>query len=204
MKGCNASCIEAAPKKSGEDDSMGFGMWRKCVEKLGSGLRAADKRRLCAVETYPSASATTTLEPQASGDSAAISPHPRRGDWTGGALEFGRTAGCEAVGCGLCATCSAGAVGPLGVFGGDRSFPGWRGERLMRGSGRASSSPKVVPEGAIQYVRLRGCGRSQRGVEERELGAVAISTTGRASLYTSSASASRAQPDRPLRLTIQL
>lgn len=55
------------------------------------------------------------------------------------------------------------------------SFPGWRGERLMRGSGRAWSSPKVVPEGAIQYVRLRGCGSTQWGVEETALRAVAIS-----------------------------
>lgn len=52
----------------------------------------------------------------------------------------------------------------------------------MRGSGRAWSSPKVVPEGAIQYVRLRGCGGAQWGGKEGELGAVAISTTGRASL----------------------
>jgi hypothetical protein len=54
-------------------------LWRKCVEKLGSGLRAADKRRLCAVQTYPSASATTTFQPQGGGESAPISPHPQQG-----------------------------------------------------------------------------------------------------------------------------
>jgi hypothetical protein len=56
------------------------------VEKLGSGLRAADKKRLCTVETYPSASATTTFQPQVGGESAPISPHPQR--WGTGALVF--------------------------------------------------------------------------------------------------------------------
>lgn len=85
-EGYNVSCVEAAPKKSGENDNIRFELWRKCVEKLGSGLRAADKRRLCTVETYPSASATTTFQPQVGGESAPISPHPRR--WKAGALVF--------------------------------------------------------------------------------------------------------------------
>lgn len=78
--GHNVSCVEAAPKKSGENDSIRFELWRKCVEKLGSGLRAADKRRLCTVETYPSASATTTFQPQGGGESAPINPHPQRSE----------------------------------------------------------------------------------------------------------------------------
>lgn len=77
-KGYNMLRVGAAPKKSGENDSIRFELWRKCVEKLGSGLRAADKRRLCTVETYPSASATTTFQPQGGGESAPINPHPRR------------------------------------------------------------------------------------------------------------------------------
>lgn len=97
LHGVMASCGEAAPRKSGENDSMRLGLWRKCVEKVGSGLRAADKRRLCAVETYPSASATTTLEPQAGGDKAAIDRHPRRGGRRAGAAMRSLRAGCEAV-----------------------------------------------------------------------------------------------------------
>lgn len=77
-EGYNVACVEAAPKKSGENDSIRFELWRKCVEKLGSGLRAADKRRLCTVETYPSASATTTFQPQVGGECAPISPHSQR------------------------------------------------------------------------------------------------------------------------------
>ena len=77
-EGYNVSCVEAAPKKSGENDNIRFELWRKCVEKLGSGLRAADKRRLCTVETYPSASATTTFQPQGGGERAPINTHPRR------------------------------------------------------------------------------------------------------------------------------
>jgi hypothetical protein len=77
-EGYNVSCAEAALKKSGDNDNIRFELWRKCVEKLGSGLRAADKRRLCTVETYPSASATTTFQPQDGGERAPINPHPRR------------------------------------------------------------------------------------------------------------------------------
>lgn len=77
-EGYNVSCVEAALKLSGDNDNIRFELWRKCVEKLGSGLRAADKRRLCTVETYPSASATTTFQPQDGGERAPINPHPRR------------------------------------------------------------------------------------------------------------------------------
>ena len=90
-------------KKSGENDNIRFGLWRKCVEKLGSGLRAADKRRLCTVETYPSASATTTFQPQGGGESLPINPHPRR--WKVMTMAFCSIVDCKAVcylKCGCC------------------------------------------------------------------------------------------------------
>lgn len=148
-EGYNVSCVEAAPKKSGENDSIRFELWRKCVEKLGSGLRAADRKRLCTVETYPSASATTTFQPQVGGECAPISPHPRCWKTGCAGVLFERLVSVAR----LCATWATGA-GDLLAVRDERRFPGWRGERLMRGSGRAWSSPEVFPWSAIQYVTI--------------------------------------------------
>lgn len=114
-EGYNVSCVEAAPKKSGENDSIiRFELWRKCVEKLGRGLRAADKRRLCTVETYPAASATTTFQPQGGGEGAPINPHSRRGGAGGQRCDAGEPSGRGQV-ARLCATRRAGAVYALAV-----------------------------------------------------------------------------------------
>lgn len=40
-EGCSVLRVEAALKKSGENDRIRFELWRRCVEKLGRGLKAA-------------------------------------------------------------------------------------------------------------------------------------------------------------------
>ncbi|KAJ4990454.1 hypothetical protein SVAN01_04116 [Stagonosporopsis vannaccii] len=74
----------------------------------------------------------------------------------------------------------------------------------MRGSGRAWSSPKVVPEGAIQYVRLRGCGRSVGSGGERVGCRCHFDDWKSVALHELRVRFLGAQPDMPLRLTIQL